>query len=177
VKWVYQWPVSAREIRSADDEVLAFVRLASYKEALLTTPKDGGKFQILGRPGRVESMATGELVLSWTGESKRQPRLRHQAGQPFTVMYLQGGRWLRFPVRGTTRGNAVMTAVDQTETEVMWFRIAESKSVEVVISPDRSVTPEVLCAVTIASPLIGYYFVGLPQGSRSQVIQRWQPMP
>jgi hypothetical protein len=180
IKWTYQWPVSAREIQSVvEPTTLATVRLTAHNKAVLTVTESGEAFQILGRPGEVVAKASGELILQRTGESgkKSHPLLRHQGRQPFTAIYLPDRRWFRFPVRGTRRGDAVMTAVDQSETEVMWFRLAGAKGVDVVVAPERRVTTEVLCVIAIASPLIWYYFVGLPQTPNSEVIRASQAMP
>jgi hypothetical protein len=55
------------------------------------------------------------------------------------------GRYLLFPVSGTRRRNAVMTAVSESGTTMLWFRRIPKRIIEVVVSPDCSLTPEVLC--------------------------------
>ena len=154
------------------------VRLTAHNKAVLTAIESGEAFRILGRPGEVVTKASGERILQRTGESgKLHPSERHQGRQPFTAIYLPDGRWFRFPVRGTRRGDAVMTAVDQSETEVMRFRLVGARGVDIVVAPGRSITPEVICVIAVASPLIWYYFVGLPQTSYSAVMQAAQAMP
>jgi hypothetical protein len=81
------------------------------------------------------------------------------------------GRWLRFPVRGTRRANAIMTAVDQAGNTVARYRINDKgfnlmsktpfkqNAVEVIINPDRKLTDELVLAIAISGREISTYFI------------------
>jgi hypothetical protein len=71
---------------------------------------------------------------------------------------LPGQRALRFPVQGSALHNAVMTGIDQSGNEVMWFRQLGSGEFEAVISPDRAVSPEVLAMIYAAAPWVAEYY-------------------
>jgi DivIVA domain-containing protein len=79
------------------------------------------------------------------------------------------GRWLRFPVRGTRRANAIMTAVDQAGNKVARYRIAmgsslwesrlaPSKPVEITVNPGWELTDEVVLTIAISARLLARYF-------------------
>jgi DivIVA domain-containing protein len=72
-------------------------------------------------------------------------------------------RWLRFPVRGTRRANAIMTAVDQAGNKVARYRIIRpnflpSGPVEIIVHPDWKLTDELALAVVISAPWLSSYF-------------------
>jgi hypothetical protein len=77
------------------------------------------------------------------------------------------GRWIRFPVRGTKRANAIMTAVDQAGDEVARYRIIGSKlgrtilwnAIEITVSPGQELTDELVLANAISAPWLSSYFV------------------
>lgn len=85
------------------------------------------------------------------------------------------GRWLRFPVRGTRRANAIMTAVDQAGNTVARYRINDKgfnllsktplrqNTVEVTINPDRKLTDELVLAIAISAREVSTYFI-VPEG-------------
>jgi DivIVA domain-containing protein len=70
-----------------------------------------------------------------------------------------GQRWLRFPVRGTKRTNAIMTAVDQAGNKVARYRFAASrKTIEIAVHPDHRLTDELALAIAVSAPWLGDYF-------------------
>jgi hypothetical protein len=81
------------------------------------------------------------------------------------------GRWLRFPVRGTGRANAIMTAADQAGNKIARYRIIDQgfnrlwktplrqHSVEISVNPDRELTDELVLAIAISASGLSRYFV------------------
>jgi hypothetical protein len=70
-------------------------------------------------------------------------------------------RWLRFLVRGTSRKNAVMTAVDQAGNKVARYRdtrLLPAGTVEITVHPDRQLIDELVLAVAISAPWLVSYF-------------------
>ena len=75
-------------------------------------------------------------------------------------------RWLRFPVRGTKRANAIMAAVDQAGNHVAQYRIIGGKHrrtifwnmVEIAVHPGQELTDELVLAMTISARWLGSYF-------------------
>jgi hypothetical protein len=76
-------------------------------------------------------------------------------------------RWLRFWVRGTERGNAIMTAVDQAGNRVARYRKStgdQRAEAEITVHPDRELTDELVLAIVISAEWLGSYF-GIPPRS------------
>jgi hypothetical protein len=78
-----------------------------------------------------------------------------------------GQRWLRFPVRGTSPGNAIMTAVDQAGSKVARYRLAPHRhqwwtdvtnTVEIIIHPGQRLTEELALAIALSAPSLRSYF-------------------
>jgi hypothetical protein len=82
-----------------------------------------------------------------------------------------GGRWLRFPVRGTKRANAIMTAVDQAGNKVARYRIntegrdyvetmdySSRTSVEITVNPGQELTDELVLAIALSGGWPSSYF-------------------
>jgi hypothetical protein len=74
-------------------------------------------------------------------------------------------RWLQFPVRGTTRANAIMTAVDQAGNKVARYRMIGSQlrwnragRVEITVHPGHQLTDELALAIVISAPWLRSYF-------------------
>jgi hypothetical protein len=68
-------------------------------------------------------------------------------------------RWLRFPIRGTKRANAIMTAVDQAGNKIARYRFAgPRKTMEITIHPDLRLTDELTLAIAVSAPWLGDYF-------------------
>jgi DivIVA domain-containing protein len=107
----------------------------------------------------------------------RFPELVDAAGTP--ILYSTGAniyhrararisfsaqRWLRFPVRGTGKANAIMTAVDQAGNKVARYRIIRrglanwGNIVEITVHPGRKLTDELVLAIAVSAPWLGEYF-------------------
>ena len=74
-----------------------------------------------------------------------------------------GQRWLRFPVRGTKRANAIMTAVDQEGNKVARYRLARNRTgsretAEIAVHPDQQITNELALAIALSAPWLRSYF-------------------
>jgi hypothetical protein len=74
-------------------------------------------------------------------------------------------RSLRFLVRGTHRGNAIMTAVDQAGNKVARCRLTRFTrfneilvEAEIAVHPDRKLTDELVLAIAISPPWLYHYF-------------------
>jgi hypothetical protein len=106
-------------------------------------------------------------------------QLRDETGIP--VLYTAAGRyikfpgrrWLRFPVRGTRRANAIMTAVDQAGNKVARYRLIRDgrnvwrniyaasgwRTTEITVHPDQRLTDELALAIAISAPWLDERFV------------------
>jgi hypothetical protein len=62
-------------------------------------------------------------------------------------------RWLRFPVRGTSRGNAIMTAVDQAGNKVARYRFTGAGK-EIAVHPDHRLTEELALVIAVSATWI-----------------------
>ena len=63
-----------------------------------------------------------------------------------------GQGYLRFPVSGTRPGNAVMTAVNESGSTMLWFRrIRWWGDHEIVVSPECDLTPAILCGIMLTA--------------------------
>jgi DivIVA domain-containing protein len=75
-----------------------------------------------------------------------------------------GQRWLRFPVRGIRRLEAIMTAVDEAGNSVVRYRIIPQSSlrrgiVEITVHPGWELTDELVLAIAISAPWLNSYFL------------------
>ncbi|HEY2638998.1 MAG TPA: DivIVA domain-containing protein [Streptosporangiaceae bacterium] len=113
----------------------------------------------LGPSGQVFRSYRGQVSDAGTGEPILQTIGAHRYHYDGTVMVLPGGRLLRFPVQSSRNRNAVMTGVDESDAEVLWFRIVRKlpATLEVVVSPESDLTPETLCVIALAAPLLAAY--------------------
>ena len=79
-------------------------------------------------------------------------------------MQFAGPRWLRFPVRGTHRSNAIMTAVDQAGRQVARYRIADKgaltgwSAIDITVHPGQQLTDELLLTLALTAPWISSFF-------------------
>jgi hypothetical protein len=73
-------------------------------------------------------------------------------------------RWLQFPVRGTGRANAIMTAVDQDRNKVAQYRRARglwaslASTTEITVHPEQPLTDELVLALAISARWLSSYF-------------------
>ncbi len=76
-----------------------------------------------------------------------------------------GQRWLRFPVRGTRRLEAIMTAVDEAGNSIVRYRMIppsfflRRSIVEVTVHPGWPLTDELMLAIAISAPWLNSYFL------------------
>jgi hypothetical protein len=103
-----------------------------------------------------------------TDDTLGVPRLwcsgAHYAHQAATLISLPDGRWFRFPVRGRTRKDAVMTAVDPLLNRVARYKIVgdsrfiDRSEISVVVNPMCMVTDELILVIALTSPVLSRYF-------------------
>lgn len=104
--------------------------------------------------------------------------LADEAGQPVLLtagahidrtagacVMLPGGRWLRFPVRATNPGNAIMTAVDQAGNMVARYRVDRGKRwrpaawhVDITIHPREQLGEELTLVLTVSADWLRAFF-------------------
>jgi hypothetical protein len=134
------------KIVDSDGQVL----LARRGNTLRVTAS-GQVFRMDADAEEIVDATTGVPVLRWIGSHRY-----HHAG---TVVLGPGQRWLRFPIQGSRPRDAVMRAVDESGTGVLWFRKTQRAVVEAVVSPDRGISPEILCLIELAADWLAVYFV------------------
>ena len=107
---------------------------------------------------------TGTPVL-YTGGHHAGLEIGGQHTDRYACGYIKfpGHRWLRFPVRGTRRANAVMTAVDQGGTKVARYRLARKESglrwkVGITVHPGQELTDELALALALSAPWLSSFF-------------------
>lgn len=166
LEWV---KIARRELRSAGQQALASVTYRWYDPILgnANISEIGGQFFINNE----------SFVLKSTGYAQSR-KLVDKTGTP--ILYTSGmnferrakarvsfpdGRSLRFPVRGTHRANAIMTAVDEAANSVARYRIIRfstggsgRKSVEIAVHPDFELTNELMLAIMTSAPQLRSYF-------------------
>jgi hypothetical protein len=110
------------------------------------------------KPWGLRSLAdrTGLAVLYTKG--------RHVNRVAHGYVEFPGQRWLRFPVRGTTRWNAIMTAVDQAGRQVARYRLTADgvftrRRIEITIHPDQALTDELILTLALTARWISSFFI------------------
>jgi DivIVA domain-containing protein len=152
-----QWPAVAAEI--GDDRPGSPAHLKrtgpaprNGKEAVRReSPAVSGDRSLKSLAGR-----TGPPVL-YTGG-------RHINRTDHGYVQFPGRRWLRFPVRGTQRSNAIMTAVDQAGRQVARYRIADSRAIEITVHPDQGLTDELILMLALSARWVSRFFSALLRG-------------
>jgi DivIVA domain-containing protein len=78
---------------------------------------------------------------------------------------LPGGRWLRFPVRATRPGNAIMTAVDQAGNMVARYRVNRGRKlrpaawqVDITVHPREQLAEEMILVLTVSANWVRAFF-------------------
>jgi DivIVA domain-containing protein len=115
------------------------------------------------KPSRAQDLARGTLreLVDETGMPILHTGGRHLYEQAWACVTLGGQRWLRFPVRGTRRTNAIMTAVDQAGNNVARYRIGGQRrwsKVEIIVHPGQPLTDELVLAIAMSAPWLSSYF-------------------
>jgi len=166
LEWV---GLARRELRSAEQHTIASM---TYRRSDIFL----GNHSVSEIGGQL-SLNKESFVLKSTGYAQSR-KLVDKTGTP--ILYTSGmnferraqasisfpdGRSLRFPVRGTHRANAIMTAVDESGNSVARYRMirfstggSSRKSVEVAVHPSRELTGELMLAIMISAPCLRSYF-------------------
>jgi len=124
---------------------------------------DTGYFTSNTQPNRVDQLnlravanETGVPILYTSGYN-----FNGSAGARITF---PDRRWLEFPVRGTGRANAIMTAVDQDGNKVARYRLTgklrafSALPMEITVQPGHPLTDELVLAIVISAGWLGSYF-------------------
>lgn len=164
-----EWLKIARcELRSADLQTIASM---TYRWSDILGATD------IPEMGDRVCISKGSFVLVRT-RAKQSRKLVDETGTPVLCtssrnfersarasISFPDGRSLRFPVRGTHRANAIMTAVDEAGNSVAWYRITRfgrsgglRNNVEVTVHPGWELTDELVLAITISAPWLSSYF-------------------
>ena len=188
--WWVRTGVMRRELRTADQQPLAsfrYVNAAFQTKYLLSIRalRAGGRTFTFKRVTPSEWADTAGTISRDLLIEAHMPPLRASRGDPSlrqllddtgTAVLYKGGthfnyrarayikfpgqRWLRFPVRGTSRGNAIMTAVDQAGNKVARYRFTDAgKTIEITVHPDRRLTEELALAIAVSAPWMGDYLL------------------
>jgi DivIVA domain-containing protein len=168
-----------RELRTAEQHTIA-----SLRTRLPATVSTGGRTFAWKRvtrsswPGTASSQKPSRTVPVAATLPRRE--LLDETGTP--VLYTSGRnhdhtawaritfadqRWLQFPVRGTHRFNAIMTAVDQAGNRIARYRVTPSlkaSTVEIIVHPSQQLTDELVLAFAISAPWLSSYFKAPNQG-------------
>jgi DivIVA domain-containing protein len=161
--------IARRELRSADQQTIAAMTYRWYDpiRGNANISEIGGQFSInlesfvLRSTGYAQSRelvdATGTPVLYTSGMN-----FEHSAKASVSF---PDGRSLQFPVQGTRRANAIMTAVDEAGNSVARYRIIPfstgslgRKSIQIAVVPGRDLTNELILALVISAPQLRSYF-------------------
>jgi hypothetical protein len=123
---------------------------------------------LLTRRAGILTLATGQaLRIDWPDHQVTDTRTGdpvlwfcglHFFGHAGGQILFRARRYLMFPVSGTGRRNAVMTAVSESATTMLCFRRIPKGMIEVVVSPDCDLTPEILCAIALTAEWLDSYF-------------------
>ncbi len=121
---------------------------------------------LLMRRGRKMTLAGGRVLRLENQRPPRQQVVDSVTGDPVlwigrchsyhsadgSICFPGGQGYLRFPVTGTRASNAVMTAVNESGSTMLWFRrIRWWGSYEIVVSPDCDLTPAILCVIMLTA--------------------------
>ncbi|HEV2377700.1 MAG TPA: hypothetical protein VGS19_36750 [Streptosporangiaceae bacterium] len=152
-------------LKSADHEderppLVAEIATRSLRDCLGHFARNGPALPTLRGMGfpAVRELAddTGLAVLYTSGDNF--------FGRAYARISFQGGRWLRFLVRGTRLSNAIMTAIDQDGQRVARYRAVggihkrRRQSVEITVKPNWTLSAERILAITMSAPWLSSYF-------------------
>jgi hypothetical protein len=81
-------------------------------------------------------------------------------GSADAVIRFSESHWYTFPVEGTTRTYPVMRAEDnEGRVALQYGGVKAFEAEEIVISPDQTVTTELLVMMATASPFLAFFFL------------------
>jgi hypothetical protein len=135
--------------------------------------RGGGDFPDPGTPDndKPQAAASSRKPNRFERDRLNLGALRDETGTP--ILYTSGRhynhiagaritfpdqRWLRFPVQGSQRASATMTAVDQAGNQVARYRPAGRRAVEITLHPEQPLTDELVLAIAISGGLLNSYF-------------------
>jgi DivIVA domain-containing protein len=142
--------VKRRELRTAEQQTIASLRVLPP-----TAVSTGGRTFAWKRARRSLFDEAGMPVLHASGKN-------YYYSAKARIMFADNQRWLQFPVRGTGRANAIMTAVDQAGNRVARYRL--NHGVEITVHPGQQLTDELVLAIAISAPWLSSYFESPNQG-------------
>jgi hypothetical protein len=152
-----QWPAVAAQI-SARDPISAV-----HLQPTAPAPRTGA------RAGRSQAPAARKRWLLYSMADRTGLPIfyiggHHLDGHADGYVEFPGQRWLRFPVRGTDKSNAIMTAVDQSGRPVARYRVAAESvfagllAIEITVHPDHRLTDELCLTLAETAPWVISYF-------------------
>ena len=146
-----QWPAVAAEIGSR--------RPGSPAHLPRTEPDPGTGAEAASRN---DAAARKDFTLKSLADRAGPPVLytggTHIDRSPGGYVQFPGRRWLRFPVRGTRRSNAIMTAVDQEARQLARYMIGDRRMIHVTVHPDLRLTDELILTVALTARWVSSYF-------------------
>jgi len=146
-----QWPAVAAEI--GDQRTGSPAHLPRTEQAPRTGAEAAGRNGATARKDfSLKSLAdrAGPPVL-YTGGA-------HIDRKAHGYVQFPGRRWLRFPVRGTRRSNAIMTAVDQEGRQVARYMIADRRRIDITVHPDQRLTDELILTLALTADWVSRFF-------------------
>jgi hypothetical protein len=151
-----QWPAVAAEI--GDKPPGSPAHLAPPNRPGEPGQGQPATFRWASLPHQLKSLAdqTGRPALYTSGT-----HIGRKAGGS---VQFPGLRWLRFPVRGTHRSNAIMTAADQAGRQVARYRIAGKgvltgwRAIDITVHPDQRLSDELILTLALTAPWISSFF-------------------
>jgi hypothetical protein len=125
----------------------------------------GGHF---AKPGRITqiaqlpSLARARALIDEAGNPILYTTGGNYNGRACARIWFPDGRWLRFLVRGTSKDNAIMTAVDQEGNNVAKYKKFEPATptwdpAGINVHPAQKLTDELVIAIAISTPWLAEY--------------------
>ena len=111
---------------------------------------------------RNDAVAPKDFSLKSLADRTNPPVLytggRHIDRRPGGYVQFPGRRWLQFPVRATSRSNAIMTAVDQGGRQVARYMIGDRRMIHITVHPDQRLTDELILLLALTARWVSSYF-------------------
>lgn len=171
-----------RELRTTDLQTVASFRGVLGGDVLRGTFRAGGKTCTLKKVTPSSRLGITETIShGWPAHhTPAMSQLLDETGMPILhwgVRYIEfpGQRWLRLPIRGDRRSNAIMTAVDQDGNKVARYRYPGSRKtmdlftaswgpMEIMVHPCQRLTDELALALAVSARGFDYHWPGFPGG-------------
>jgi DivIVA domain-containing protein len=107
---------------------------------------------------RRSSLVSGvQVALDETGAPVLYVSGKHLSRSSHSRISFGPERWLRFPVRGTSESDAIMTAVDEAGRKVARYRCI-SRDTEIIVHPGRQLTGELIVAIAASASWVHSFF-------------------